>query len=170
MEKEILTEQQFNSYLEKYRRLIYKVARIYCQDADEREDLVQEILLQLWYAFPKYNQQCAESTWTYRIALNVSISYLRKTSARQKKAEIYRQEKMNSVTANDNLDQLELLYRFIEKLKSIDRAIILLYLEGCKNQEISEVMGLSISNISTKKQRIVAQLKKYFETHKLNKQ
>jgi len=158
---------RFTEYLERHKGLIYKAARAYCSDPEERKDLVQDIVSQLWRAFPKYNPAYSLQTWTYRIAINVSISYLRKTSARKKARKIY-QDEFAWMTVNDAaLDEnLEKLYRYIERLKPVDKALAMLYLDSFKNDEIAAALGLSLTNVSTKKQRIREELKTYFLTSK----
>ena len=82
MKESNLQEAEFIKYLESCKGLLVKVARIYCYDAEDRKDLIQDIILQLWKSFPKYDNTYAITTWTYRIALNVSISFLRKATKR----------------------------------------------------------------------------------------
>ena len=160
-------EALFTEYLEGYKKLIIKVARIYCIDPEDRKDLIQDIIVQLWKSFPKYDPTFSVSTWTYRIAINVSISHLRKVATRTKTQNSYHKENELLQITDTHIDEnLEQLYRFIDLLKPIDKAIIILYLEGCKIKEISSVMGMSVTNISTKKQRIKEELKTYFESLK----
>ncbi len=160
-------EERFIEYLESCKKLIIKIARIYCKDTEDRKDLVQDIILQLWKSFPKYDSTYAITTWTCRIALNVSISFLRKATSRYHKLKSY-QEQVEMFEVSDTVvdEDLEKLYTFIELLKPTDKAIIILYLEGCKNKEISSIMGMSDTNISTRKQRIQDKMKLYFETNK----
>ena len=161
-------EEQFLSYLEGYKKLIIKVASAYCKNPEERKDLVQDIIVQLWKSYPKYNKKFALSTWTYRIALNTSISFLRKESTRKKTRHSYLQ-KVNLVEWEESTEideRLEHLYRFIGLLKPFDRAVVILHLEGCSNKEIAEIMGLSTTNVSTKLNRIREKLKSYFSSLK----
>lgn len=161
MEKPAL-HARFLSYLEAHKKLIVKVASAYCAETEERKDLIQEISLNLWKAYPNYDASVALSTWTYRIALNVSISFLRKETSRKKKVEQYGQEKDLLEWHNPILDErLEQLYQIIDQLKPLDKALIILSLEGCKNTEIADVMGMSPTNVSTKLYRIREQLKSF---------
>lgn len=142
--------------IEKNKKLIYKVVNAYCRDFEDRKDLMQEIILQLWRAYPKYDDSFALSTWIYRIALNVSISFLRKEITRKKTAdsvseESVLQESEESITTDENM---KLLYENIDLLKPLDKAVIILFLDGCRNKEISEIMGITESNVSTKIYRI----------------
>uniref|UniRef100_UPI004049EDC7 RNA polymerase sigma factor n=1 Tax=Fulvivirga sp. TaxID=1931237 RepID=UPI004049EDC7 len=160
-------EIEFTNYLEKHKKLIYKVARVYCNDAEDLKDLIQDIIVQLWKAFPSYNDQYAFSTWTYRIALNVSISQLRKSASKSKRLEEYlEQYEYLNIDEQHEDENLANLFRFIGLLKPIDKAIILLHLDGISNKEVAEITGLTASNISTKKQRIIEELKGHFETLK----
>lgn len=158
-------EQEFTDYLEGYKKLIIKVAGAYCSDFEERKDLMQDIILQLWRAYPSYDGTAALSTWTYRIALNVSISYLRKETARRKRDDRYYQELDVLHWENPIVEErMEQLYRVIDQLMPLDKAVLILSLEGCKNTEIAEVMGMSPSNVSTRLYRIKEKLKSFVTT------
>ncbi|MTI41823.1 RNA polymerase sigma factor [Fulvivirga lutimaris] len=160
-------EIEFTNYLEKHKKLIYKVARVYCHDAEDLKDLIQDIIVQLWKAFPSYNDKYAFSTWTYRIALNVSISQLRKSTSKSKRLEEYlEQVEYLNIDEQHEDENLANLFKFIGLLKPIDKAVILLHLDGISNKEVAEITGFTVSNISTKKQRIIEELKGHFETLK----
>ncbi|REG78492.1 RNA polymerase sigma factor [Algoriphagus antarcticus] len=156
-------KEYFLSCIESNKGIIYKVANSYCKDDADREDLLQEIILQLWKAFPSFKPDYKLSTWMYRIALNVAISSYRKASKRSKilqplcETAIYLDDDTSEV--NDNRDMLQVLIR---ELKEVDRALILLYLDGYLYPEIGNVLGLSESNVATKLSRIKQQLKKKF--------
>lgn len=158
-------QERFITYLGGYKKLIVKVASAYCFETEDRKDLIQEISLQLWKAYPGYDASVALSTWTYRIALNVSISFLRKEISRSKKVEQYQQQRDILEWSNPVMDErLEQLYRIIDQLQPLDKALIILSLEGCKNTEIADVMGMSPTNVSTKLHRIREQLKSFFKS------
>ncbi len=157
-------EKKFSEFLSHYKGLISKVSGIYCHHPEERKDLIQEIIIQLWKAFPKYDRKHSIATWTYRIAINVSISYLRKSSSRQRTFENYKNEvEWLEFDPPPNDERLETLYRFIDQLKPIDKAIIMLYMEEHSNKEIARITGLTVSNISTRKLRIKETLRNYFK-------
>lgn len=161
-------EELFTDYLDLHRNLIFKIARMYCSNEEDRRDLMQDIIVQLWRSFPNYNNEHAFSTWTYRIALNVSISFLRKSKARQRvMANVELQPQILYADDYAPDEKLEYLYRFVGQLKPVDKAIIILYLEGCSQSEISSVMGMSESNVSTRKNRIRNKMKTFFESVKL---
>lgn len=159
-------EAQFLKLLEHNKRLIFKIANVYCRKAEDRQDLIQEIILQLWRSYPTFDTTYAQTTWIYRIAINVSISFLRKENTRRKNHAIYRQE-LELLTCDEGEligQKLDLLYQLIENLNSFEKAIIILYLEGLKNKEISDVIGISESNVSTKINRIKNKLRSYSNT------
>lgn len=119
----------FLEVIENHKAIIYKITNSYCREQHERQDLIQEIILQLWKSFESYDNQFKLSTWIYRIALNTSISYYRKNRLRQqKRAElpgIIEESSTAEVTFEENPD-LNRLKHFIAELKEIDKAIILL--------------------------------------------
>lgn len=158
----------FEKIIEQHRGILFKVARTYCQNEHERPDLVQEILIQLWLSFHKYNERSKITTWIYRISLNVAISFYRKNSNKiSSKAPL--QEQMLEIADNNKAHQeqeLCLLESFINDLKEMDRALIFLYLENRSYREISEILGISESNVSTRVNRIKESLKRRFETRK----
>lgn len=153
-------EERFLDFLERHKGLILKVAGAYCQHLDERKDLVQDIILQLWRSFPKYDASYAVSTWIYRIALNVSISFLRKITSRKRVQKSYEQQFELLQWDHGIVDErLEKLYRCIDFLKPLDKGIMILHLEGQKNKEIAEILGMTPTSISTRMQRIRQKLK-----------
>lgn len=147
-------EQQFREILDQYQRLLYKVAGMYTVAPQDREDLVQEIMIQVWLSMDRYDPQYARSTWLYRIALNVSISWARKHSNQQYISENEFPERDTEEMA----PQLEALQQAIRELAPMDRAIILLYLDELPQAEIAQIVGMSLSNVSTRVHRIKAQL------------
>jgi RNA polymerase sigma factor (sigma-70 family) len=156
--------QLFQQLLEQHKGLLYKVARTYCRDEADRQDLLQEILIQLWQSFHKYNGQFKITTWLYRIALNVAISFYRKNAGR-KLSNTPLDDQMVLIQEVDKTDkeaQLLLLEQFIAELRDLDKALMLLYLEERSHVEIAEILGISVSNVATKIGRIKIQLKQKF--------
>ncbi|MCF2447301.1 sigma-70 family RNA polymerase sigma factor [Dyadobacter sp. CY345] len=159
----------FLNVIEANKGIIYKVANAYCYDVENRKDLIQEITIQLWLAFPKYDEHFMISTWMYRIALNVSISFYRKQTTIIKLSQPLTTEILSLLTDDSPLEsdsELSLLYSFIRELNELDRALILLYLEERSQQEIADILGITPSNVSTKVVRIKEKLRKKFSTLK----
>jgi RNA polymerase sigma factor (sigma-70 family) len=152
----------FLAIIENYKGLIYKVARSYCADAESRKDLIQEIAYQIWRSLDKYNDRFSQSTWIYRIALNVAISYYRKETRRKEISNPLTEGILNFADDNhspENESRIQELYRFIGGLKELDKAVMLLYLDEKTHREISEILGIGISNVATKISRIKLLLK-----------
>lgn len=157
-------EKTYLSVLENHKGIIYKVANTYCFDQSDRDDLIQEITLQIWISIDRYSDQYKWSTWIYRIALNTSISFYRKNKNRKEKTvglnpifETADIEDKDPVTEN-----LQLLRKFIKELNELDRALILLHLEGLESKEIAKILGTSQTNVTTKTSRIKKKLKQKF--------
>ncbi len=158
-------EKFFLNLVEQNKGIIYKVANSYCKDSESREDLVQEIIIQLWKAFDRYDDRFKVSTWMYRIALNVAISFYRKDSSRKKseipitKSAVDVSEELPATELEANLN---LLQRFIAELKELDRALMLLYLEENTHKEIADILGVTETNVATKISRIREKLRMRF--------
>lgn len=157
-------QQFFHEIIEQHKGILFKVARAYCPNEEDRQDLIQEMMIQIWQSVHKYNNQFKISTWLYRIALNVAISFYRKSTTRAGKYTV-----LNEQTAqipiegkSENELQLSLLEQFISELREIDKALMILYLEDKSHAEIAEILGISVSNVGTKTGRIKDTLKKRF--------
>ncbi len=164
MLEEEKTKKTFEDVIEQNKGILFKIARAYCQNVDDREDLMQETMIQIWQSLHKYNGQVKMSTWLYRIALNVAISFYRKNSTRAKKYTVLtgQQDKISILENSEDELKLNQLQNFIGELKEIDKAIMILYLEDKSYLEISEILGISTSNVGTKIGRIKDNLKKRF--------
>ena len=160
-----LKSEKFLHVIQAHKGIIYKVANAYCKDAEDRNDLVQEIMIQLWKSFDSYNEQFRYSTYIYQVALNVAISFYRKESRRQKLASPMNESILNYADAPTNTETEEnigILNWFIAELKELDKAMMLLYLEEKSYKEIAEIIGISESNVATKIGRIKIILKQKF--------
>ncbi|MEM7103397.1 MAG: sigma-70 family RNA polymerase sigma factor [Bacteroidota bacterium] len=160
----------FIEMLEQHRKLLFKVASTYAKTEEDRKDLIQEITLQLWRSFNKYDGRVKFSTWIYRIALNVSISSFRKEKKRYSTSPLKEEIviTLKDESFEERAEQVKQLYTFIGQLKVIDKGIMLLYLEDKSHEEIGVILGLSKSNVGTRISRIKKKLKDYFEL--INKQ
>jgi RNA polymerase sigma-70 factor (ECF subfamily) len=154
----------FEDIIEQHKGILFKVARTYCPNADNRQDLIQEMMIQIWQSIHKYNDRFKISTWLYRISLNVAISFYRKNSTRAKKYTELPEQLIEAPVEDksENERQLHLLGQFISELKEIDKALMILYLEDKSHTEIAEILGMSVSNVGTKIGRIKNRLKTQF--------
>ncbi len=159
----------FLSVIGSNKGILYKVANSYCKDSEDRKDLVQEIIVQLWKSFDNYTDQYKYSTWMYRIALNVAISFYRKENRRKQVSNPLSEGILNFVDTNvtgEIEENIGFLQQFISELKELDKALMLLYLEEKSQKEIAEIIGISETNVATKIGRIKTILKQKFSTIK----
>ncbi len=156
-------EELFLSVIEKNKGIIYKIALSFKKDEEDKKDLVQEIILQLWRSLSSYDERSKLSTWMYRVALNVAITSYRKEKRKNEMIAPMSESIIAFIDNDDpNENNLHLLQQFISELKELDRALILLYLEEKNGKEMAEILGLSETNIRTKISRIKEQLKQRF--------
>jgi RNA polymerase sigma-70 factor (ECF subfamily) len=152
--------EQFQNLIDEHRRILYKVCSVYAFQQDDRDDLAQEILVQLWRSFGSYDGHRPFSTWMYRIALNVAIDYCRRESVRRRHAMNADTRVLESIedTESPSADMVA-IYQFIGGLDPMRRALILLYLDGYSHQETAGILGISATNVGTIIGRIKQQLK-----------
>lgn len=152
-------EQEFLAVIREYSRVVYKVCYLYTTPNATLNDLYQEVILNLWKAFPKFRGECKISTWIYRIALNTCISFLRKEKNTPEIVTLT-QEADRTEEQDETQIMLKQLYRMISRLGEVDKSIILLYLEEKSYDEISDITGLTLTNVATKINRIKDKLRK----------
>ena len=144
--------------VKEYRKTIYTVCYFFSKDTEEVNDLYQEILINLWKGFPNYRGESSLKTWIWRVSLNTCSNQERKKKSRIRRVplsidiDLYNDEDAGS-------RQIQMLYDRINRLDVFDRAIILLWLENMTYQDIADVVGISVSNITTRLFRIKEQLK-----------
>jgi len=154
----------FATLLAQHHGLLHRVARLYCPREDDRQDLLQEIRVQVWQSFPRYDGRAALTTWLYRVALNTAISFHRKTAARRARTVALTEATLSlpEPPASDQEAQVQQLLQFISELGELDKALMLLYLEATPHADIADILGLSVSNVATKVGRIKEKLKHRF--------
>ena len=159
----------FEEILNKHKGIIFRIVNYYCKDENDRKDLEQEIMIQIWLSHKKYNETYAWSTFIYRIALNVSIGFYHKEKKLKNNLLKFKlftetQDCDDVPLVSDN--ELRILDDFIFQLNDINKALMILYLQSKTYAEISEILGVSATNVSTKINRMKTQLKTYFKEHK----
>ncbi|MEO8962494.1 MAG: sigma-70 family RNA polymerase sigma factor [Ginsengibacter sp.] len=154
-------EKEFEKHIREHELLLRKVCRIYAYTDANREDLLQEIVIQLWKAWPKFKGHSKLSTWLYRVAINTAISGLRK-----KKNFIRYYEPMampepvsEQSGVYDEEERLQQLYHAIEQLNAVEKAIVMLYMDDRPYEEMEEILGLSQGNLRVKMNRIKEKLR-----------
>jgi len=161
-----LTEKEtaFVTLIQESEGIIYKIARTYTKTTDNRNDLYQEIVYQLWKSFPSFKGNSKISTWVYRVALNTAISQWRKEKKYGQKVNLDKLFLMQPEGYNPEFEnRLKQLHEQINQLNEIEKGIMLLLLEGKKYDEIAEVTGFSASNVGTRISRIKNKLKQKIE-------
>jgi RNA polymerase sigma factor (sigma-70 family) len=153
-----MAQREFEELLDANRGIVLNVAHTYCFHAEDRSDLVQEIAVQLWRAWPQYDPQRKFTTWMYRIALNVAISFVRKEGQRRRNT-VQLEEDLHDTAdmRHGGLEDdgaMQRLLDFINRQLPLDRALLLLYLEEKSQREIAEILGITETNVSTKISRL----------------
>lgn len=160
-----MDKKEFIQFLDENKWILFKVINTYCQDVEDRKDLEQEILIQLWKSLKSYDPTFKMSTWAYRVAMNVAISFyrsnLKRTSNTYSITELaFQLEQPEEILSEER----QLLNEFITRLDPFKKEILILYLEEVSYKDISEIVGISESNVGTKINRIKKELKEYFIT------
>lgn len=149
-----LTEQEFLKAIATHKGIIHKVSRIYFEDAIDREDLVQEIILQLWKSLKSFNGKSQFSSWMYRVALNTAIVFFKKD---KRKPDSYKMPEHIQLTQEDYSDekeqQLATFYKAVHQLNKIEKALIFQFIEGFSGEEIAKNLGMSPVNVRVKLNR-----------------
>lgn len=153
-------KKYFTRVINENEGIIYKVSSLYTNSREDRDDLYQEIIYQLWKSFPTFKEQSKISTWLYRVALNTAIYQLKK-SKRSISAGFIDKEALSFIEEDHQPEeeQLKLFYAHIDHLGLMEKGIILLYLEGKNHEEIADIVGLTKTNVGTRISRIKDKLK-----------
>lgn len=153
-------EKEFIKIIQEYERVIYKVCSIYVSELLPMADLYQEVVHNLWVGYPKFRNESAISTWIYRVAINTCVTAIRK----EKKH--FQNSSLALTTISDKLpapipltEDINEMYRLINELKTIEKTIVLLYLEEKPYNEIAEITGLTVGNVATRMKRIREKLR-----------
>ncbi len=158
--------EDFLRLIEENKAIIFKICNMYCSNKSDREDLAQEIIYQLWRSGSRFDPAYTFSTWMYRIALNVAISFYRKEK-RATPIVPLTEHQLNisdSDHIKDDVDDFRRLQEFISGLKDLDKALVILYLDAKSYAEIADVLGISETNVATRLNRVKAKLKQKFST------
>lgn len=152
----------FLERIDRHRGILFKVANAYCRSHEDREDLVQETIAQLWRSYSRFDERVAFSTWMYRVAMNVAISFYRREQSKRRilEAPAVVLERMPAPEEPENDYRIDLIGELIEALGPLDRALMVLYLDDYPHAEIAEILGISQSNVGTKIGRIKERLKR----------
>jgi RNA polymerase sigma-70 factor (ECF subfamily) len=160
-------KEDFLTLVKDNRGIIFKICNSYCPNKNAREDLAQEIIFQLWKSYGTFDPAYKFSTWMYRIALNVAISFYRKENRAGQTVSFteslpdIEDKRDGTHETEENISRLQ---QFINELKELDKALMILYLEERNHKEIAEVLGITETNVATKLGRIKDKLRQKFST------
>ncbi|MEM6526345.1 MAG: RNA polymerase sigma factor [Bacteroidota bacterium] len=146
---------QFLTIIEEHQGIITGLCNAYYSSFEDRKDVRQEVILQLWKSFPSFRGESKLSTWLYRVSLNTILS--RRRNEQRVRNTHYRSQHSKTDCCYD--DDNELLNYLLSTLKDEDKAILILQLEGYKNHEIATILGLTTTNVSTRLHRIKSALR-----------
>lgn len=155
-------EKEFIERITQSQGIIHKVCGIYCKDEEHRKDLFQEVLIQLWKSYPSFRGDSKFSTWMYRVGLNVAIQDFKKSKRKPQEVLLSSDfQNIPNIPKDDSFyEDMKLLYRAIDGLNKIEKAIVMLYLEDKNNEEIAEITGITQNYVRVKMNRIKLKLKK----------
>lgn len=160
-----LTEQGFLTAIDTHKGILYKVSRMYFDKLEDQQDLFQEIILQLWKSLGSFKGESEFSSWMYRVALNTAIVFFKKE---KRKPDNYVSIKNEPIAYedydNEKDQQLVHFYKAVKQLNKIEKALILLFIEGFSGKEIAENLGLSEVNVRVKIKRTKSKLQKIIKT------
>ena len=152
-------EEYFTQLVRDHKSTIYTVCYMFSKDEEEVNDLFQETLINMWKGIDSFREESKISTWIYRVALNTCLLQERKKKKEVKKMPLTMD--VNFFQDNDaNSTQVRMLHQRIGRLGLVDRALVMMWLEGMSYDEIGAVMGISAQNVGVKLFRIKEQLKK----------
>lgn len=152
-----MIENAFLSIVKDNNGIIHKICRLYRNSKEDREDLFQEIIFQLWKAYPSFKENAKISTWLYRVALNTAVATYRKKTPSIDYVPILPDYSNDKHEPDDRQEQL---FAVIKQLNESDKAILTLYFEELSHKEIAEVIGITENNVSVKMNRIKGKIQK----------
>ena len=154
---------------DRHQGIVNNLCRIYYKNSDDQRDTRQDIILQLWKSFTAFRGEAHIGTWIYRVSLNTILTKLRKEKRQLPRVSLDPGCDVSNGRAVSADDDVQLLHTIIASLREVDKAIVILHLEGYKNREIAKFLGLTATNISTRMNRIKSVIKAKFniESHEI---
>ena len=160
----MVDSKEFIALLKRHQNIVHKVCSLYMNNIADREDLFQEITLQAWNAFRSFRGEAKFSTWLYRVALNTAISFYRK----EKRMPVFTNTEVFPEYCEEHNpaeEQMQAMYKAIESLSKIDKALVILYLEDYSYDEIGNMLGITANNVAVKINRVKTRLKEESKKH-----
>ncbi|MCW3467866.1 RNA polymerase sigma factor [Chitinophaga nivalis] len=153
-------EKAFLDLIEQHKGIIHKISKMYMDAPDDQQDLMQEIIYQLWKSYDSFHGQSSFSTWMYRVALNTAIVFLKKEK-RQLPTTDTIPEHLPMEDSGHATKELQLahFYKAVQKLERLEKALVFYHLENYSHREIAENLGITEVNARTKLNRAKHKLK-----------
>lgn len=148
-------ENEFVSLIQQHSGIIYKIINLYVDEEEDKKDLHQEILLQAWKSYQRFQGNSSFATWLYKVSLNTVLTFNKK---KRKHSELKTADKLSAQNSTSKKEKSELLYQLVRQLNEVDRMIMTLHLEGYKNPEIADITGLKLNHINVKLHRLKNQI------------
>jgi len=158
-----ILKKNFVKLISENQKLIHKVCNVYCYTPEDRKDLFQDIVLQLWRSYSSFKGEAKFSTWLYSVSLNTAITQMRKPKKKMVELNSNTTDNLIAENGHENFEKHQLLQSLIKELNSVEKSIILLYLEEKTYQEIAHIMGMSKTNVSVRLVRIKKKLEEIFK-------
>jgi RNA polymerase sigma-70 factor (ECF subfamily) len=159
-------QERFLVLLNQHKNILYKVAYTYCRQAEDRRDLVQDMAIQLWQSYPRFDARVSFTTWMYRIAMNVAISFYRSEKRRIRDTLPIEDFGIDMAAADEIFgeaqDNMRVLRKLVDALDEMNRALVMLFFEGFSHDEIAAVLGITPTNVATRLNRIKQKLQQGF--------
>lgn len=159
-------EKKFLRLISEHEGLIHKICHVYAADALAKQDLFQEIVIQLWKSFENFRNESKISTWMYRVALNTALTEKRRNKTKVSISFLgsLKDDKAQESNMDANEENLNLLFSAISKLTEVEKAVVMLYLDDKSYEEMEEVLGISMGTLRVKMNRIKEKLRQFTKT------
>ncbi len=168
----MVSKQEFLLKIESHKGIVFKIAKMYGNSPEDVHDIYQEIMYQAWKSFASFKGQSQFSTWLYRVALNTAMTFINKAqksviTSKDGYIEISEVSEVVTTDVNETDEQLALLYRAIDQLNAIDKALIFYYLEGFTGEEMAIELGISQVNARVRLNRAKDKLKTFINNQQI---
>jgi RNA polymerase sigma-70 factor (ECF subfamily) len=157
-------QEPFLELLNGHQGVIQRICRAYAPEPADRQDLFQEIVYQLWRSYPQYRCESSPVTWLYRVALNTALTTVRRRARRPRLVPINTVREPSAPQARAHESERDALHRVIDQLGSIERALLMCYLDDLSYTRIAEIVGMSESSVGARLSRIRTRLRKLVES------
>lgn len=159
-------QTQFLGLIEEHKGILFKICKIYQDDVDDRNDLLQEMTLQLWLAFESFRGESKFSSWMYRVALNTAIAFFKKQKRRPDDQPLHHDfDRADELShAGEKEEKLAVFYKAVQQLGKVEKALIYLYMEDQPYADIASHLGITELNVRVRLNRVKNKLKEIIKT------